>query len=148
MTEQTRTNLEVARQFVEGYLGHGNLSIAPQVLDNRVQVFTGLKPSGPIDGIEEYVQVFGSFREAFPQVEPLKILDIFATDERVVVRFQSVQQHTKDFFGMAATQRVITFDETHVMRLQNVKIIENIVSATNLEFEMLMAPVLTPLILR
>jgi hypothetical protein len=34
------------------------------------------------------------------------------------------------------------------MRLREGKIVENVVSATNLEFEMLMAPVLTPLILK
>jgi hypothetical protein len=34
------------------------------------------------------------------------------------------------------------------MRLRDGKIVENIVSATNLEFEMLMAPVLIPLILK
>jgi predicted ester cyclase len=59
-----------------------------------------------------------------------------------------VQTHAKEFFGVAPTHRDITFIETHVMRLQNGKIVENVVSATNLEFEMLMAPVLAPLILK
>jgi hypothetical protein len=43
---------------------------------------------------------------------------------------------------------LILFDETHVARVQGGLIVENIVSATNLEFEMLMAPVLTPMILK
>lgn len=76
------------------------------------------------------------------------IEDIFAAGDRVVVRFRSVQKHTKEFLGVAPTNRDITFIETHVMRLQDSKIIENVVSATNLEFEMLMAPALTPLILK
>lgn len=59
-----------------------------------------------------------------------------------------MQTHAKSFFGVAATNRDITFIETHVMRLRDSKIVENVVSATNLEFEMLMAPVLTPLILK
>ena len=33
------------------------------------------------------------------------------------------------------------------MRIRDGKIVENVVSATNLEFEMLMAPVLGPMIL-
>jgi len=49
---------------------------------------------------------------------------------------------------LAATGRVILFDETHVARLQDGLIVENIVSATNLEFEMLMAPALSPMILK
>lgn len=78
----------------------------------------------------------------------MKIEDLFAAGDRVVVRFRSVQKHTKAFFGVEPTYRDITFIETHVMRLCDGKIVENIVSATNLEFEMLMAPVLTPLILK
>lgn len=49
---------------------------------------------------------------------------------------------------MAATNRAILFDGTHVARLLDGRIIENIVSATNLELERLMAPVLSPLILK
>lgn len=76
------------------------------------------------------------------------IEEMFAVEDRVVVRFCSVQKHTKDFLGVAATDRVITLLEAHIMRLRDGKIIENIVSATNLEFEMLMAPVLAPLLLK
>ena len=65
----------------------------------------------------------------------------------MVTRFHSRQCHAKDYYGVAATNRIILFDETHVARLKDGKIIENIVSATNLEFEMLMAPVLSPMIL-
>lgn len=38
--------------------------------------------------------------------------------------------------------------EAHTLHLRDGKIVENVVSATNLEFEMLMALVLTPLILK
>lgn len=150
MTELETQNLAIARQFVEQFLGNGDMSIAAEVLDENVQAITGLKPDGPIDGREAYKQVFSAFFDAFPPVSGLEMLieDIFAADDRVVVRFRSVQKHAKEFFGIAATDRDITFIETHVMRLRDGKIIENVVSATNLEFEMLMAPVLTPLILK
>jgi predicted ester cyclase len=98
-------------------------------------------------GIEEYKQVFSGFFDAFPPVEPLRIEDIFAAGDRVVVRFKSFQKHAKDYYGIPKSDRIITFHETHVMRIANGKVVENIVSATNLEFEMLMAPVLTPMIL-
>ncbi|GAP98007.1 ester cyclase [Leptolyngbya sp. NIES-2104] len=148
MTEMETQNLGVARQFVEQFLGQGNVSIAEEILDENIQVTTGLKPDAPIDGSEEYQQIFSSFFDAFPPVSQLMIEDIFAANDRVVVRFRSEQRHAKDFFGVAATNRTIVFIETHVMRLQSGKIVENVVSATNLEFEMLMAPVLTPLILQ
>lgn len=147
-TELETQNLGIARKFIEQFLGRGDMSIAEAVLDENVQAITGLKPTGPIDGREEYKQVFSSFFDAFPPVSDLVIEDIFAANDRVVVRFRSPQKHTKDFFGIPATGRVITLIEAHIMRLQDGKIVENVVSATNLEFEMLMAPVLTPLIFK
>jgi predicted ester cyclase len=150
MTPTEEQNLAIARIFIEQFLGKGDLNVAADVLDENVQAITGLKPDGAIDGREAYKQVFSAFFDAFPPIvgSEMSIEDIFAADDRVVVRFKSVQKHAKEFFGVAATNRDITFIETHVMRLREGKIVENVVSATNLEFEMLMAPVLTPLILK
>lgn len=150
MTPTEEQNLAIARIFVEQFLGKGDMTVAADVLDENVKAITGLKPDGPIDGREAYKQVFSAFFDAFPPVPGFEMIieDIFAVGDRVVVRFRSVQTHAKEFFGVAATNRDITFIETHVMRLRNGKIVENVVSATNLEFEMLMAPVLTPMILK
>jgi predicted ester cyclase len=148
MNETTENNLNVAKRFFKEFLGKGDLSVAEDVLDENVQAFTGLKPAGAIDGREEYKAIFAQFFDAFPPESELEIEDIFAVDDRVVCRFRSVQKHAKDFFGVPASNRVITLIETHVQRLRDGKIIENVVSATNLEFEMLMAPVLAPLILK
>ncbi|MDX2241364.1 MAG: ester cyclase [Leptolyngbyaceae cyanobacterium bins.302] len=150
MTNIEEQNLEVAQIFVKQFLGKGDMSVAETVLAENVQATTGLKPDGPINGREQYKQIFSAFFDAFPPLPGMEMMieDLFAAGDRVVVRFRSVQKHAKEFFGVAATSRDITFIETHVMRLQDGKIVENIVSATNLEFEMLMAPVLTPLILK
>lgn len=148
MSETENRNLAVARTFIERFLGKGDISVAEEVLDKEVQAITGLKPAGPINGRDEYKQILDSFFDAFPPVSDLVIEDMFAANDRVVVRFRSKQKHAKDFYGVAATNRVITLIETHVMRLRDGKIVENVVSATNLEFEMLLAPVLTPLILK
>ena len=148
MNNTPEQNLAVAKRFFTEFLGKGDMSVAEEVLDENVQAITGLKPSGAIDGREEYKQIFAQFFDAFPPESELEIEDIFAADDRVVCRFRAVQKHAKDFFGVPATNRVITLIETHVQRLKNGKIIENVVSATNLEFEMLMAPVLAPLILK
>ena len=140
----------LVRRFVEDFLGRGDLAAADETAHERIQGITGLKPTGPIDGRDEYKATIAAFVDAFPAAGPLRIIDQFASADgtRVVTRFQSPQRHAKAFFGVAATNRVILFDETHVARVQDGLIVENIVSATNLEFEMLMAPVLTPMILK
>ena len=141
---------EIVTRFVKEFLGKGDLAAGDATMDDRIQGITGLKPSGPIDGREEYKQTIAAFVAAFPAQSPLEILDQFesADGTRVVTRFRSRQRHASAFFGIPASGRVILFDETHVARLVGGRIVENVVSATNLEFEMLMAPVLTPLILK
>jgi predicted ester cyclase len=142
--------LAVVTRFVSEFLGRGDLAAADATASPRIQGITGLKPTGPIDGLDEYKAIITAFVAAFPAEEELRIVDQFGSADgtRVVTRFHSRQRHAADFFGVPATGRVILFDETHVARLQDGLIVENIVSATNLEFEMLMAPVLAPLVLR
>lgn len=142
--------IELVTSFITRFLGEADLTVADATLHERVQGITGLKPTGPIDGREEYKATIAAFVDAFPAESPVQIIDQFASADgtRVVTRFHSRQRHAKAFFGIEATNRIILFDETHVARVENGLIVENIVSATNLEFEMLMAPVLTPLILK
>lgn len=143
-------NATIVRRFIEDFLGRADLAAADATAHPRIQGITGLKPMEPIDGLDEYKAILTTFVDAFPAEAPLQIIDQFesADGTRVVTRFHSRQRHAKAFFGVPATGRVILFDETHVARLRDGQIIENIVSATNLEFEMLMAPVLTPMILK
>jgi predicted ester cyclase len=144
------TNAAVVRRFIEDFLGRGDLAAADATAHPRIQGITGLKPTGPIDGLDEYKAILTAFVDAFPAETPVEIVDQFesADGTRVVTRFQSRQRHAKAFFGVPASGRVVLFDETHVARLKDGLIVENIVSATNLEFEMLMAPVLAPMILK
>lgn len=144
----SEANMAVVSRFIQDFLGRGDLDAADATLDPRVQGITGLKPTGPIDGAQEYKAIVAGFVAAFPAESPVKIIDQFAAGDRVVTRFHSLQRHAGDYFGIAPTGRVILFDETHVARLRDGRIVENIVSATNLEFEMLMAPVLAPMILK
>lgn len=142
--------INIVTRFVTEFLSKADSDVADAVLHSDVQGITGLKPDGPIRGRDEYKGIVTAFVDAFPAEEPLKIIDQFASADglRVVTRFHSRQRHAKSFFGLEPTNRVILFDETHVARVIDGLIVENIVSATNLEFEMLMAPVLTPMILK
>jgi predicted ester cyclase len=142
-------NLAIVRRFTIDFLGRADLAAADTTMHPDIRGITGLKPMGPIEGIDEYKATLIGFVEAFPAESPVKIIDQFesADGTRVVTRFHSRQRHAKDFFGVKATGRVVLFDETHVARLRDGLIVENIVSATNLEFEMLMAPALSPMIL-
>jgi predicted ester cyclase len=144
---QPTENLSVVRRFVEGFLGKADPSIADATVASDIVVTTGLSPTGPIQGREAYKQIFLSFAAAFP-LKSFTVDEIFGVDDRAVARFTAVATHEGEYFGVAATRRPIVLKEAHIMRLQGGRIVENIVSAANLEFEMLMAPVLAPLILK
>jgi predicted ester cyclase len=132
---------------VEEFLGGKNPAAFDELVDPNVEAHTGLKPDGPIQGAAQYKQVFSGFSAAFPDVK-MKIEDIFpASGDRVVVRFSAVATHKGDFLGIKATHRPITMNETHVLTLRNGRIVENRVSANNFEFELLMAPVLIPMVM-
>ena len=140
-------NVTVARRFVEEFLGGTNPAAFDELVDPNVVAYTGLKPDGPIQGGEQYKQIFGAFSAAFPEVS-MTIEDIFpAADDRVVVRFDAVAVHKGDLFGIKATNQPIRMNETHILKFKDGRIVENRVSANNFEFEFLMAPALIPMIM-
>lgn len=146
--QQVQTdNMYVAYRFFQEFIGKNNLVVADEAIAPDVVAYTGLSPAAPIQGREMYKQAVSSLHKAFPDID-LKIEDIFGTGDRVVARFNAVGTHSNELMGLAATNRQIRMIETHVLRLQDGKIIENYVSANNLEFEMVFAPVLTPLVLK
>ncbi len=146
--ETIQTNVALARRFIEGVLGGQDPSAFDLIADD-VWVSTGLKPTGPIEGKAEYGRILAdTFGRGFSD-GALVIDEIVATtDGRLVVRFTAKATHTGEVFGVAATGRRVTMVETHVLRFRDGKLVENWVGANNpLEFEMLFAPAIAPMLL-
>lgn len=147
MMASTTTEAVVDR-FTHDFLGRGAAAAAADAtLRLQVRGVTGLKASGPIEAREEHNSIFAAFDVATNAVEPLRVVDRFAASDRVATRFQVRLRHVAAFFGVAATNRMILLDETQVAWVRDRLIVENMVSAANLQFEMQMAPVLAPTIL-
>lgn len=140
-------NTETVRRFAAEFLGCADLGVADEIMDEAVVVHTGLSPAEPIRGREAYKQVLAEFADAFPvgRMEVHEVLD--AGPDRVLLRFTAHTTHARDYYGVAATGRSVPMHETHLIRLQDGRIVENYVGAVNLVFEMLMAPVIAPMVL-
>ncbi len=140
-------NADIVRFFAAEFLGRADLGAADATIDEAVVVHTGLSPAEPIRGRETYKQVLAGFADAFPvgRMEIHEVLDAGA--DRVLLRFTAHATHAKDYYGVAATGRSVPMHETHLIRLQDGRIVENYVGAVNLVFEMLMAPVIAPMVL-
>lgn len=93
------TNQQIVTRFVMEFLGSADLAAAEATAAPHIQGITGLKPTGPIDGLDEYKQMIQAFVEAFPAESPVQIIDQFVSQDgsRVVTRFHSRQRHAKDF---------------------------------------------------
>jgi predicted ester cyclase len=148
MLMNTQQRKEVARRFVKEVLGGTNPTAFEDLVAPDIMVETALSPSGPIRGRDTYRRIFSEFAAVFDW-KSLEIEELFAEadGDQVVVRFRAVGDHARAFFGIAPSGRTVTFIETHVLRIREGRIIENRVGANNLEFAMLMAPVLAPQVL-
>lgn len=140
-TQKAQTNnLDIARRYVEKFLAINEGSVAEEALDPDFIYYTEISPDKkPIRGTEATKQVIDGLHKSFPDIV-LNIEDIFAGEDRVVVRFKAVGTHKGPVLGIAPTGKQITFIETHVFRFRNGKIIEDYVSGNNYEFPFLVAP--------
>lgn len=144
--ENTTKNIEVTKRFIIDGIGKGNTHVFDDSVDSAVIVETGLSPAAPIQGLDNYKNIFSGFADAFPVIK-FVIDDIFAVEEKVVVRFSATAIFKKDYYGISATNEIITMKEVHILTFANGKIVSNIVSATNFPFEYLMYPVLRDLVI-
>jgi predicted ester cyclase len=141
MNETEKENLAIALRFVNEGLQKGDTTAFNECLDKDITVLTGLKPTGPIKGIAEYKYIFTAFIKAWPGIS-FTVDESFAKGDKVVIRFNSVNVFRGEFFGMKPTNQIASLKEAHIMTLKNGKIVSNIVSATNLEYEYILYPLL------
>ena len=145
-SESDKTNqkrLEVAKRFIDDGIGKANMKAFDETLSTDVIVRTGLSPSGPIIGIKAYKDVFKGFADAFPVVK-FEVPEMFVSEKgnQVVVRFIATAVFLKDYYGVKATNEVISMEEVHILNFTGDRITQNIVSGTNLPFEYIMYPAL------
>ena len=76
-------------------------------------------PAGP-DGVKAFfTNVLGAFTS-----RRIEIFDIFATEDKVAVRFQLVANHTTDWAGYKATGKEITCPAMSIFRVAGGKLVE------------------------
>ena len=140
-------SIETVRRFAEDFLGRADMAAADALVHSDVVVHTGLSPAGPIRGRDAYKSVIAGFAAALP-VSRMEVHEVLpAGEDRVVLRFTAHATHEGEYYGVPATGRAVPMHEVHLITLRDGKVIENRVGAVNLVFEMLMAPVIAPVVL-
>ena len=88
------------RRVIEEVINQGNLEIIPELFAPSYSYRTPL--GGEAKGPEGFKQVMAMFRTAFPDIQ-LVIDDMFAAEDKVVIRFTYMGTFKGDLMGIAPT---------------------------------------------
>jgi steroid delta-isomerase-like uncharacterized protein len=92
-------NLAASRRVLEEAFGEGDLEVLDQVC---AEGFVGHDPIMGDQDREAVKQTIASYREAFPDLS-FTIEDIFAVDDKVVMRWRAVGTFQNEFMGLQPT---------------------------------------------
>src|SRR5512144_2231580 len=115
-------NKAVVRRWIEEGWTKGNLIIADELIDARFVVHGAggqAVPSGP-EGVKQLVM---AWRTGFPDGR-MNIDDLFAEEDKVVIRMTWTGTHTGTFYGNAPTGRQVSVMSIGIDRIANGKIVE------------------------
>jgi predicted ester cyclase len=138
-------NVESAKKYVVEFLIHGNVSVANQIADPDLCIYTGLSRSGAIRGLEVYAELIRAFCTAIP-IESFTIEDSYCGEEFAVIRIKGVRNFKYDLWGVTATGQAFEFLDVHFLRFRNGKIFEEVASTQNQDMEKLFAPAVLPIL--
>lgn len=120
MSSQENTNL-VKRYFEEVY-NKGNLNAMDQFLASNLTIHDLALPNQK-ETLREYKEAQNSYKKAFPNRQA-KIDDIFATEDKVAVRWSLQATHKGDFQDISATNKNIKITGISLYQVRNGKITE------------------------
>jgi predicted ester cyclase len=138
-------NAEAAKRYVVEFLIHGNASVADEIADPDLCIYTGLSRSGAIRGLEVYKELIREFCTAIP-VRSFDIEDSYCGEEFAVVRIKGTRQFQHDLYGIKATGHLFEFLDVHFLRFRNGKIYEEVASTKNQDLEKLFGPAVFPVL--
>jgi predicted ester cyclase len=114
-------NKEVVRREIEEIRNKGNLNLIPDLFaPNYVYHQSGQQDEIGHKGLREHVE---RGRGAFPDLH-LKIEDMIAVDDKVVVRYSSSGTHKGKIMGIAPTGNEISPTGISILRIENNMIVE------------------------
>jgi len=117
--EKSKTNLSVVRRFYDAYNKQDEKILDEVIADDYVD--HGHQPQGQgIQGAKsDHREIAGAFQDARFDID-----EMFAADDRVVVRWTLHATHTGPFAGLSPTQKKIAIHGISLYRLRDGKITE------------------------
>jgi steroid delta-isomerase-like uncharacterized protein len=95
----TQANIEISRRLIEEAFSEGRLELLDEVCADGFVSHDPIAGDQDVDGVK---QSFSGYREAFPDLT-FTIDDIFAADDKVVMRWTGVGTFQNEFMGLEPT---------------------------------------------
>lgn len=118
----TEENKAIIRRWLDEGWTKGNLAVADELIDSNFTVHGAggqAVPSGP-EGVKQLVI---EWRTGFPDGQMI-IDDLFAEEDKVVIRMTWRGTHKGEFYGIAPTGKQVNVTSIGIDRVANGKIIE------------------------
>ena len=144
-TSMEQANADSAKKYVVEFLIHGHVSVAEEIADPDLCVYTGLSRSGAIRGREVYAELIHAFCTAIP-INSFTIEDSYSGEEFAVIRIKGVRNFQYDLWGVTATGQDFDFLDVHFLRFTDGMIFEEVASTQNQDMEKLFAPAVLPIL--
>jgi steroid delta-isomerase-like uncharacterized protein len=120
--EQQERNKQVVRRFVEEFQTRGDDAALRELVASDLVDHSSLP--GLAAGREGVGQLFGMFREAFPDFRA-EILDQLADGDKVITRKAFLGTHRGPFMGIPATGNSVRFELIDIVRIHEGRIVEH-----------------------
>jgi steroid delta-isomerase-like uncharacterized protein len=119
MTTVEQTNARTVRRLYEKYLNENRAELLPSLVSEDVAFHSVTEESG----IAAYAALTDRLRVAFHEMH-FTLLDLIASDDRVVVRWTMEATHAGPLAGIPATGKRVQQRGTVIYRLENGRIAE------------------------
>jgi steroid delta-isomerase-like uncharacterized protein len=119
MTTVERANAKTVRRLYENYMNENRAELLPSLVSEDV-VFHSVTEER---GIVAYAVLTDRLRNAFHEMH-FTLLDLIASDDRVVVRWTMDATHAGPLAGIPATGKRVQQRGTVIYRLENARIAE------------------------
>ena len=114
-------NKAAALKFVER-VNKGDLTVVDELFDPSYvdhETMPGIAPTR--EGLK---QMFGMFLKAFPDMK-ITVTHVVAEGDLVVIHHLSTGTNKGEFMGMPATGKTVKYNEMHLVRFANGKVVEH-----------------------
>jgi len=119
MSEEDKASF---KRFIDEVVNNKNLAVIDELIDPDLFDHNAAPDAPP--GIEVMKQFMSAFVAAFPDLHST-LEDLVAEGDLVAGRMTTTGTHQGEFMGIPATNKKVTFSETHIVRISNGKAVDH-----------------------